>query len=134
MTCLCSNPSAFSTLVTIACYLVAAVFYNRVVLGLRGREQLPTFSLSGLGSLKDLLAQCVSRKESHSGPSWGSWHRDRNGFGRLPTEEEEEAMMNGRFSIDEEDAGARDNQLLQSGIPPGMHDGSAAAHSGTIRL
>jgi cation-dependent mannose-6-phosphate receptor len=119
---------------------VAAIFYNRIVLGLRGREQLPTFSLYGLYSLKDFLVSCVARRrEGPSAPSWGSWRRDRNGFGRLPTEEEE-AMFNGRFSIDEDDEGARDNQILASGIPPNFAasgGGSGAngdAHEGAIRL
>lgn len=127
-----SYPSIF---VTITCYFVAAVFYNRVVLGLRGREQLPSFSLSGLSSLKDFITGCVYRREQ-TGQSWGSWDRDRTGFGRLATDEQE-AMMNGRFSIDEEDEGAQDNQLLRSGVPPGIHGGSGAngmGSDGVIRL
>jgi len=125
--------------VTFLCYFGAAIFYNRVVLGLRGREQLPTFSLYGLYSLKDFLVSCLGRRRNEpSGPSWGSWRRNRNGFGGLPTEEE--AMFNGRFSIDDDDDGARDNQELRSGIPPnfsgsGENSGvNGGAHEGGIRL
>lgn len=125
--------------VTFLCYFGAAIFYNRVVLGLRGREQLPTFSLHGLYSLKDFLVSCLGRRRNEpSGPSWGSWRRNRNGFGGLPTEEE--AMFNGRFSIDDDDDGARDNQELRSGIPPNFSGSgennrvNGGAHEGGIRL
>jgi len=37
--------------------------------------------------------------------------------------EEEEAIVDGRFSLDEDDEGARDNHPLESGIPPGVHEG-----------
>lgn len=131
------NGLIFSILLTLVCYFVAAVFYNRVVLGLRGRQQLPTFSLHGLYSLKDFLVSCIARR-SHGPdvPSWGSWRRDRYRFGRLPTEEEE-AMFNNRFSFDEDDDGARDNQILQSGVPPnfaGSGGRSGGVPEGGIRL
>ncbi|KAF8323793.1 mannose 6-phosphate receptor domain-containing protein [Clavulina sp. PMI_390] len=120
---------AMIVLVTITCYFAAAVFYNRLVLGLRGREQLPTFSFAGLTSLKDFLMSCFSRRDTQRGQSWGSWNGDRSGFGRLARDEEEEAIMNGRFSIDEEDEGARDATPLQTnGLPAGM------GSDGAIRL
>lgn len=79
------------------------------------------------------------RRGGPGAPSWGSWRRGQDGFGRLPTEEEE-AMFNGRFSIDEDDEGARDNQILTSGIPPNFAAGgrtsgaNGSTHEGAIRL
>jgi len=126
-------------LLTLVCYFTAAVCYNRMVLGLRGREQLPTFSLSGLFSLKDFLV-ARRRERDPSAPSWGSWRRDRNGFGGLPTEEEE-AMLNGRFSIDDDDeGGARHSQALQDGTSRNLGNGGEGSganedtHAGRIRL
>lgn len=83
------------------------------------------------------MVGCVSRRQSQTAQSWGSWDRDRTGFGRLATDEQE-AMMDGRFSLDEEDEGARDNQILASGIPPtanhGGFGGNGMGSDGVIRL
>jgi len=46
-------------------------------------------------------------------------------------------MFNGRFSIDDGDDGARDNQELHNGIPSnfaGSGENSGGAHEGGIRL
>ncbi|KAF9511036.1 hypothetical protein BS47DRAFT_1395432 [Hydnum rufescens UP504] len=107
-------------------YVVAATFYNRLVLGLRGWEQVPKFTCGGLCNVRPgrLFG---SRPRDLSEPTWGSWRRDRSGYGRISAEEVE-AMADGRFSLDEEDEGERDNQLLESGIPP------SGGHDSVIRL
>lgn len=120
-----------SVFMTLAVYFSAAIFYNRVVLGLKGRESLPRLNFSWLTSLKSLFSCGFLRRRNadQSEPTWGSWQRGgQRGFSRLPTDEEE-AMLGGdnrRFSIEEEDEGARDNPILSSGVPP--------AHEGAIRL
>jgi len=109
------------TFIALLVYIIGATFYNRVVLGLRGWEQLPTFSLSGA---RDFLSECVARR-SHADstqPSWGSWRnsRYRSGYGRMATEEE--AIANTRFSLDDDEEGARDAQPLSNVMPPESGD------------
>ncbi len=119
----------FSTFIALLVYIIGATSYNRVVLGLRGWEQLPTFSLSGL---RDFLSECVARRSrtNLSQPSWGSWRNPgyRSGYGRVAAEEEE-AIANTRFSLDDDEEGARDAQPLSDVIPPHPVSGD-----GTIRL
>lgn len=94
-----------------------------MVLGLRGWEQLPTFSLSGT---RDFLSGCVARRSraDSTQPSWGSWRNSRyqSGYGRMATEEEE-AIANTRFSLDDDEEGARDAQPLSNVMPPVSGDG-----------
>src|SRR5258708_10998059 len=119
----------FSTFIALLVYIIGATSYNRVVLGLRGWEQLPTFSLSGL---RDFLSECVARRSrtNLSQPSWGSWRNPgyRSGYGRVAAEEEE-AIANTRFSLDDDEEGARDAKPLSDVIPPNPVSGD-----GTIRL
>ncbi|KAF8336375.1 mannose-6-phosphate receptor binding domain-containing protein [Cantharellus anzutake] len=110
-------------------YFLGATFYNRMVLGLRGWEQLPTFTLSGL---RDFLSECVTRRSRNdfSQPSWGSWRNSggRNGYGRLAAEEQE-AIAHTRFSLDEDEEGAGDARPLTDIAPPHPTSGD-----GIIRL
>jgi len=118
----------FAVIIFIAflAYVVAATFYNRLVLGLRGWEQLPKFTGWGLCNIRP-GRWFGSRAQNSSEPSWGSWRRDRSGYGQV-SDEEVQGIVDGRFSLDEEDEAARDNRPLDSGIPP------SGIHGGVIRL
>lgn len=80
--------------------------YNRFVLGLKGWDQLPRPSLphfhwSGLRGL--------FRRDTQSGPGWGSWNRS-GGYGHVRAEDnDEEEGFAGRFSLadDDDDEDAR---------------------------
>jgi len=124
----------FATIVFIAflVYITAATAYNRMVLGLRGWDQIPRMSLFSFSDARDFVYRCRSRNRSRGyeePPNWGSWGRDGGAAGPLlgREEDDEEAGIDGRFSLDEDDE--RDNQPLRSVTPPPLVGGD-----GIIRL
>lgn len=99
-------------------YAVGVFMYNRYVLGLRGADQLPSFSFISISSItscahgfieavQDRVDELRSRPRYGGGGQFGSWGRGRgsSAYGRLPREEEQ-GITEPRFSVeDEEDDG-----------------------------
>ncbi|KAG8898508.1 hypothetical protein FRC01_010887 [Tulasnella sp. 417] len=99
-------------------YAVGVFMYNRYVLGLRGADQLPSFSFISISSItscahgfietvQDRVDELRSRPRYGGGGQFGSWGRGRgsSAYGRLPREEEQ-GIAEPRFSLeDEEDDG-----------------------------
>ncbi|KAG9019401.1 hypothetical protein FRB90_002911 [Tulasnella sp. 427] len=98
-------------------YAVGIFAYNRYVLGLRGADQLPSFSFMSLSSVtscfhgfvdtvQDRFDELRSRPRYGGGGQFGSWGRGRraSAYGRPP--EEAQGIAEPRFSLeDEEDDG-----------------------------
>ncbi|KAG9002784.1 hypothetical protein FRB93_011386 [Tulasnella sp. JGI-2019a] len=116
--------AVFSAILFVAflAYVFGGLLYNRYVLGLRGQDQIPPISCiplsTSLSSFQNIIYAIQDKWDSWrsnssgyggggSGKQWGSWRGgQRDGFSRLPREEEE-AMMDGRlsFEAEEEDDG-----------------------------
>jgi len=127
--------AVFSAILFVALlvYVFGVFIYNRYVLGLRGKDQIPALSIipvsstvsyikSTFHSIQDRVDSCRSGSNSSGGDGkqWGSWRasNQRNGFSRLPREEEE-AIIEGRFSEDEEDGPVLYNDIHRTGaVPP----------------
>lgn len=133
--CLIPSVPNSSLFVALLVYIFGAFIYNRFVLGLRGKDQIPALSIipvsstlsffrNGLHSVQDRVDSWRSGGHSSvgDGKKWGSWGagNQRNGFSRLPREEEE-AIIEGRFSVDddEEDGPVMYNDIHRTGaVPP----------------
>ncbi|KAG8879312.1 hypothetical protein FRB98_005751 [Tulasnella sp. 332] len=112
--------AVFSAILFVAflVYIFGGLLYNRYALGLRGQEQIPPISCiplsSTLLSLQNIFYTIQDKWDSFrsdsggygggGGKQWGSWRggNQRDGFSRLPREEEE-AIMDERFSLEEEE-------------------------------
>lgn len=82
--------------------------YNRFYLGLRGLDQFPKIPCVSCNWAVDLISwahdKIIGRGDGFvGGPRLGGWSsRARNGFQRVP-EEEEGILRDGRFSLDDDD-------------------------------
>lgn len=139
--------------VALVAYAIAAVVYNRYVLGLRGADQLPSLPISTLFAVPALILSFFRRRGTSTGPASSgfrrgiprSWQQSgpRSGYVGLPTDDEEaarplngDAGENGPFSLDDDEIDERD---LQGPSEVSHHrnnlpNGAGMSSDGVIRL
>lgn len=100
-------------LIAILSLLIGATIYNRFILGLRGFDQLPrpSFSLPSLSNpfKRPQEVGLPTTSDTGASKSWFSWRRPRSRFAgynhiRAEEDEEEDALTDGRFSLEEDEA------------------------------
>ncbi|KAF8515797.1 mannose-6-phosphate receptor binding domain-containing protein [Hysterangium stoloniferum] len=145
-------------LVLLLTYIVAGVVYRRLVLGYRGLDQFPRFSLIPISSLPHYWSEFVDwisdlrdhfrggvrdlwpRSRATSGGTHPTrWRSRSDGFSPLAREEEEAMFRDGpdgpdaRFSLEEEDIGSA-QELVDPAPPPPAKTNGDEHNGGAIRL
>ncbi|KAJ3540007.1 hypothetical protein NM688_g6286 [Phlebia brevispora] len=116
-------------------YIIAGMFYNYFILGLRGGDVFPRYSLFSFRDTVQLFRRCIGRVKEQSeslhfgSGGMGSWGSRTNGRyrGLASSHEEEAGMLSGPPGyLDEEDEEEEEHQ--NGSRPQGMDS------DGTIRL
>lgn len=116
-------------------YIIAGMCYNYLVLGLRGLDLVPRYSVFSIRGTVQFLRSCVERVKEHSeslhfgSSGMGSWRSRPNGTGYrglAQSREEEAGMLGGPTGyLDDED---EDEGHGSDSRPTGMDS------NGVIRL